>query len=395
MSTFSIWRCPLQVQLKLIRRGTVCFPGEQCREMDLLIAGDRIGMVEEGIEPPKGLDVAIFDAANSYVIPGLIDLHVHLIGGGGESGPSSLIPEISLPTLTTAAITTVVGVLGTDAIARTPEALLTKVKGLRKEGLSPYMYTGAYHFPSPTITGSVTRDIALIDEIIGVKIAISDHRCSQPTLHELARLASEARVGGMLGGKPGLVHVHVGRGKEGLGPIFSVIKETEVPILQFLPTHISRNSSLLEQGIEFVERGGAIDLTAPSDPEKAIRIVRTLLENRVDLSRITFSSDGNGSKPRFDLEGRLVEMGVGEVSVLIRTLRHLVRSKTLPLPQALMLFTSNPAARLGLHKKKGCIRPGADADLVLLDEDLHVDKVFARGRLLVDRGEPVAKGELE
>lgn len=37
------------------------------------------------------------------------------------------------------------------------------------------MLTGAYRVPSPTISGSVERDVALIDHIIGVKFVVSDH----------------------------------------------------------------------------------------------------------------------------------------------------------------------------------------------------------------------------
>ncbi len=357
--------------------------------------GERIAQIGKGIEFPKGFDVTIIDVSGRLIVPGFIDLHVHLIGGGGEDGPASRVPEITLSRLTTAGITTVVGVLGTDSITRSPEALLTKVKALRKEGLTAYMYTGAYHLPSPTITGSVARDIALIDEVIGVKIAISDHRGSQPTVNELAKLTSEARIGGMLGSKPGIVHAHVGAGKDGLQPLISVVENTEIPISQFLPTHISRTPALLEQGIEFVKRGGAIDITAPNKADKVISVVEKLIKSGIDLSKVTFSSDGNGSMPRFDSHGRLIGMGTGSVSTLLAAIRELVRSHTLTLPQALGLITSNPADRLGLSGRKGCIEPGADADLVILDEDLHIDKVFARGRLMVDGGKPVVKGAFE
>ncbi len=359
---------------------------------DILIVGERVAQIKERVELPRGMEATVIDTTDHFVVPGFIDLHVHVTGGGGEDGPASRLPEISLSALTMAGITTVVGVLGTDSITRTPEALLAKVKGLRAEGLSTYMYTGGYHLPSPTITGSVARDIALIDEIVGVKIAISDHRSSQPTVHELARLASEVRIGGMLGGKPGLVHTHVGAGKGGLDPLLSVVEETEIPISQFLPTHIARTPALLDQGINFVKHGGAIDITAPDKPEKAIQLVKGLLTRGIDLSKVTFSSDGNGSKPKFDRQGKLIGMGTGKVSTLLAVLQKLVRSHTLTLPQALSFITANSAARLGLSGRKGCINPGADADILVLNHDLSIDKVFARGRLMVDKGKDVVRG---
>jgi beta-aspartyl-dipeptidase (metallo-type) len=82
------------------------------------------------------------------------------------------------------------------------------------------------------------------------------------------------------------------------------------------------------------------------------------------------------------------------VSTLIETFRAIVASGTLPLTEALRLFTSNPADILGLSGK-GRIGEGLDADILVLDGDLNVDKVFARGRLMVDEGRAVVKGTFE
>jgi len=375
--------------------GGMIYSQELLGEKDILIAGDRIIHIDDHIDLPKNIIVNRINATGKTVVPGFIDLHVHLIGGGGEDGPASRVPEISLSTLTEAGITTIVGVLGTDGITRSPEVLLAKVKGLQLEGLSTYMYSGSYHLPSLTITGSVKRDIALIEEVIGVKIAISDHRGSQPTVDELARLASEARLGGMLAGKPGIVHVHVGGGSHGLDPILNVVEQTEIPISQFLPTHIGRDTTLLRQGIDFVNKGGCIDITAPSKMEQAISIIKELKESRIDLTKVTLSSDGNGSKPRFNGRGELTSMGTGNVATLGTTLKVLVEEKILSLPDALALITSNPADRLGISGRKGSIREGADADLLILDEELRIEQVFAKGRLMVAAGKAVVKGNFE
>ena len=111
---------------------------------------------------------------------------------------------MQLSELVNAGCTTVVGVTGTDSISRSMENLLTKVRAINEEGLTAYMWTGAYVLPAPTITGSVMRDVCLIESCIGVgEVAVADHRGSQPTVQDLERLASECRVGGMLGGKAG------------------------------------------------------------------------------------------------------------------------------------------------------------------------------------------------
>ena len=383
---------------KLIQGGRLYDPQDQGVK-DLLIAGNITVKIAEGIEPPRGLKVDIFDASDKIVVPGFIDLHVHLIGGGGEAGPASRVPEITLSKITEAGITTVVGVLGTDNVFRYPETLLAKIKALRAEGISAFMYTGSYHIPPSTITGSIKRDIALIDEVIGVKIAISDHRASQPTAEELARIASEARVGGMLGRKAGIVHLHVGSGSQGLTPLIEVIERTEIPTSQFLPTHISRTPSLLRQGIEFVKRGGYIDITALSHSLSwemgIVSIMKEILKSGINLKNVTISSDGNGSMPKFDEEGRLVGLATGEVSSLSKALRTLGGSDIIPLPDALKLITSNPAHRLGISDRKGQIAEGKDADIVILDQDLQINQVYAGGRLMVDKGKAVVKGTFE
>ena len=69
----------------------------------------------------------------------------------------------------------------------------------REEGLSAWCWTGGYHVPPTTLTASVRSDIVHIDCVIGLgELAISDHRSSQPGYDELARLASEVHVAGLL-----------------------------------------------------------------------------------------------------------------------------------------------------------------------------------------------------
>lgn len=384
---------PKKEQFTLIRGGEVYAP-DHVGARDILLVGERVVLIKESVEVPRSLGVSVIDASGCMVVPGFIDPHVHVLGGGGEGGPATRVPEISLTDITLAGVTTVVGVLGTDNVSRSAEALLAKTKGLRLEGVSAYMYTGSFHLPPATITGSVKRDVALIEEVIGVKTAVSDHRDSQMSVHELARLSSEARFGGMLGGKTGIVHVHLGDGSEGLDPVNDVIEQGNIPIGQFLPTHVSRSQSLLEQGIDLVRRGGYIDLNPSEDESGTLSVVELLRDSGIDLTRVTFSSDGNGTQCRFNEEGELVGYGIGMVSTLIETFRAIVESGTLPLTEALRLFTSNPADILGLSGK-GRIGEGLDADILVLDGDLNVDKVFARGRLMVDEGRAVVKGTFE
>ena len=249
----------------LLKNADVYAPAAMGRA-DILAAGGRILRIEPSIELPPAY-VEEVDATGLVAVPGFIDGHVHMMGGGGEGGFSTRTPELMLSDAIAGGVTTVVGCLGTDGVTRSPAGLLAKARSLDEEGLSTFMYTGHYAVPVQTLTGSIERDLLLIDKVIGVgEVALSDHRSNQPTFDEFARLAAEARRGGILSGKAGTVNVHMGDGRRGLSMLRRLIEETEIPATQFLPTHIGRNPSLFEEGIAYAKAGGLVDFTTSTVP---------------------------------------------------------------------------------------------------------------------------------
>ena len=48
-----------------------------------------------------------------------------------------------------------------------------------------------------------------------------------------------------------------------------------------------------------------------------------------------------------------------------------------------------------MYPAKGCVREGSDADLIIMDKDLSILKVFAMGKLAADGGEALLKGAFE
>jgi len=380
-------------------KGGFLYGPEKLGVKDILIVGRVIAKVSDRIDLLEDFKARVISASGKIVTPGLIDLHVHLLGGGGEGGPRTRTPEITLSKVTRAGVTTVVGCLGTDDISRRPETLLAKAMQLEEEGISTYIYCGSYQFPPATITGSVRKDIALIPKVIGVgEIAISDHRSSQPTFEELCRVAAEARVGGMIGGKAGLVHLHLGGGKRRLDPVIRIAKETEIPISQFLPTHLTRTESLLEQSIEFAGMGGNIDFTVKGQdldfPLTTGKAIQMALNGGVRVEQITLSSDSNGSLPLFDEKGELIKLAVGDIQNLYLEWKGLVE-EGFRLEDALRMVTSNPAKRAGIYQWKGSIEEGKDADLLIFSKDLKIDSVMAKGQLMVHQGNILIKGTFE
>ena len=356
-------------------------------QQDLLVADGRIAWMGKGLTVPADWPLTRVDAGGRYLVPGLVDPLAHITGGGGEGGFGFRTPELSARAALAAGVTTLVAALGTDSLTRSPAQVLGKVREFRAAGVSAFMYTGSYHLPVKTLTGTVESDIMLIPEVLGVgELAISDHRSSAPTHDELARLVSEARVAGLLAGKSGVSFFHVGDGRGALAPLRALRDGTDIPLRQLYPTHCNRNPWLFAEAIDWGRAGGWIDLTTSSFPELlddgeqlAAEALVALLAAGVPADRISFSSDANASLPRFDGEGRLVEMRCGQIASLWQ---ECVRACALgvSLEVALGVVTANPARALGLAGK-GAIGVGLDADLLLIDPNtLAIQRVMSGGQ---------------
>ncbi|MET3195344.1 beta-aspartyl-peptidase [Bacillus sp. OAE603] len=387
----------------LIKNGEVYSPTAK-GEQDILVSNDKIAFIQKKLVLENtSLPLQILDASNCYIVPGFIDSHVHLIGGGGEGGFKTRTPELLLSDCIKSGITTVIGVLGTDGTTRTMPSLLAKCRALEEEGITSFVYTGSYQTPVKTLFSKIEEDIILIDKIIGVgEIAISDHRSSQPTKHELARIAAEARNGGLLSGKSGVVNLHIGDSKAMLSMIEEIIDETELPITQFYPTHINRNSYLFEAGIQYAKKGGYVDFTTSTIPHfiengevKCSVGLKRMLNSGVNIEQITFTSDGQASLPDFDENGVLRGMKIGRVNSLYQEVKDAIIIEGIPIEEALKVITSNPARILKLQNK-GQINEGYDADLVFLNKKtLEIETVISKGRVMLQNGELLVKGTFE
>jgi beta-aspartyl-dipeptidase (metallo-type) len=379
--------------LTLLKNARVFAP-EPLGRRDLLVGGERVLAIGEALDLP----LPSIDLGGASLVPGFIDAHVHLTGGGGESGPASRVPPLSLGALTSAGITSAVGVLGTDGTTRSVEGLVAQTLGLREEGLSAWCWTGSYELPLLTLTGSVRRDITFVDPILGVgELAISDHRSSQPTFEEIARVAADCHVAGLLSGKAGILHLHLGDGARGLELVRRALETTELPARTFHPTHVNRKKSLFDEALDLARRGVTIDVTAfpvddGEDAWSAEDAVERYLASGAPEGRITCSSDGGGCLPTYE-DGILVKMDVGRASAIAKTFASLV-DRGHPIERVLPIFTTNVASLLRLPRK-GKIAVGADADLVVLDERHRIRDVMARGRFVVRDGRPTVRGMFE
>ena len=376
----------------LIKNVNVYDPAPRgCR--DILIGGCEILAIEKSIDPgvlPGKIEV--LNANGLSAVPGFIDGHQHFTGGGGEGGFHTRTPEMSLSDNTAAGVTTAVGLLGTDSLTRSVKNLYAKTKALNNEGMTTFMLTGSYWLPSPTITGNVARDVVYIDAVIGVKLAMSDHRGPHYGAKELAVLASDVRVAALISGKPGIITVHTGINSSGLDLIFEVVNHHFIRPGIFVPTHINkRDAAFQKQVFELAKIGAFIDATGMIEPEIENEKYFSCAEFAVSadkenlLDRVCFSSDAGGSMPKWSEDkSHIVGMDVAKPDSLLAELKHLVKNLGMPLEKALTPLTVNPAKAYGLSGRKGEISVDADADILLIDpETFTIRDVLAKGKIMM------------
>ena len=384
----------------LLRGGHIFDPMDR-GVADLLILDGRIAAVGATLPVPQGVgEGEVLGVADRVVLPGLVDGHIHVMGASGTGGPTTRTTDLQIERIAGAGVTTVVSPLGADSLSRTIPALLARAAALTLEGITAYCYTGGWRYPVPTLTGDPQTDVAFIDRVVGVKVAISEALAPVHSVEDLCRLAHAAYTGGRMAGKGSVLHVHVGDLPEGLEPLLEVRRRSGVPADRMIATHVNRNPHLWKQALEYARGGGGIDLTGMQRPETghpdavpAAVAIREAMAAGIPPSRFTLSTDSGAAYPRFDAEGRAAGQYMAGPDSLLATMRELTRDG-LTWGQAASYATRHTADRLGF-RLKGRLAEGCDADVLVLTPVGEVERVYARGRCLVEGGVPVVRGTFD
>lgn len=381
----------MTTELTVLRRAHVLAP-EDLGVRDVLVAGERVVALGPALDL-GGLPAREIDAEGHTVVPGLVDGHLHVVGGGGNEGYGSRIPELWTGELAAAGITTVVAPPGLDMITKTVDAILAKSYALESDGITAYVMIGGFQRPFKTFTGSILRDIFTIEKILGVKIALGETRASRFEDRELIELAAQLQWLAGATGKACLLHAHLGEANDPAAQLVHTMRHSGVPAHRFQATHCNYTPETMDAAVQVAALGGFVDFNPILTPEfghpRAVPVAEAIqrsLDAGVDESRITMTTDGNASVPMALPDG---SRGAYEKSLtwLWDAVVELVRTG-MSLPQALTFVTVNPARALGLAARKGSIHLGADADLLVVRPDLTIRHVFARGRQLVTDGRP-------
>ena len=241
----------------------------------------------------------------------------------------------------------------------------------------------------------MANDLFFVPECLGVKIALGDHRSSFPTTQQVLALLADIRVGAMIAGKTGFLHIHIGNIPSAFD-MFKAIVETGMPIRHIRPTHCGRIRHVFDAAVEFAKAGGWIDITTGASCcfEHPAEAVVAAIDAGVDPSHVTLSTDGHGSVPRFSEKGEMIGLGVGGVDGNLLETKRLIAEHRMPIEETLAFTTKNVGAALGLADQ-GVVKKGACANACLFNDAFELTDVFARGRGMMRSGEIVVKGTFE
>ena len=384
------------MSITLLHAGRALTPTTEIPDAGILI---RDGVIEaigprEGMRLPEGAQE--FSATDKIAIPGFLDVHIH--GAGGRD-----VMEGSAEAF--AGVTRTVARHGTTSLVATtvtanPEDTIRSVEGISNYISRQRQTNGAraevlgIHFEGPFLS-PVRRGVhpaewlqlpsaEFLEKLLQAAAGNARILTIAPELLGAMPCIDAARKAGMVvamghtdatyeQARAAIAHgvhhaVHVYNAMRPFshrdsGVIGAVLTSPEV------------TAELIADGVHVEETAMKVLLQAKG-PERMILIS--------DGISATGMPDGNYMLGKLEvivsggicrnIEGKLA----GSTLTLDRALRNVVALGT-PLAEAVRMLTLNPATLLGIEFKKGALRTGADADILLLDEGLRLTNVWARG----------------
>lgn len=385
--------------------GTVITPWRKLPATTVLIGNGKIVAVEPSAQLTLPAGLPQIDARGRYVAPGFIDIHVNG-GGGGDAldgsrealaamcaahaagGTTSLVPTtVTAPLELMSNAVRVIGEAARDhAAGRSGDG--AQVLGAFIEGpfLSP-LQKGAHnpqHLRVPAETD------------YGPLLELAEHI-------RIMAIAPE------LPGAHALIREFAGRGVRTAVAHSQATYEEVMAAVEIGTTHVahlfSTMSSMFRRPGDYHKYAGVTEAALLSDdltveivgdgyhvPEPLLRLA---LRNKpagtvclvTDAMRAAGMGPGRYTLGDMDI---LVEDGIallpdrsvfaGSVATMDACVRTLITLGGVPIETAIRAATVDPARVVGVDERKGTIRTGADADIVILDDGVHVTDTIIGGR---------------
>jgi N-acetylglucosamine-6-phosphate deacetylase len=373
-------------------------PFEEISDAFVVVHGSKISAIgpRGKVELPRG--VREINAGGRTIVPGFVDVHIHGAGGHDVMEGTREALEIITATIAAHGTTSLVATTVTaseketrDSVAGIAHFILNTSQYPTRE-LSAEML--GIHFEGPFISPArrgvhpakwivpPSRELLaqLLAEARGTALILT----LAPELPGALELISAARQAGLVlslghtdatyeqaqaaieAGASHAAHVYNAMrpfSHRGTGVIGAVLTSSKV------------SAELIADGVH-VDEAAMRMLVELKTPERVILVS--------DGISATGMPDGKYHLGMFEVkvsagvarnaEGKLA----GSTLTLDRALRNIV-ALGVPLLSAIQMVTANPARQIGLGARKGVLAPGADADLVFLDDKLEVSAVMTRG----------------
>jgi len=380
----------------VIRADRAFTPFEEIRDAVIVIRGSKISAIGQRgkVELPRG--VPEIDAGGRTVVPGFVDVHIH--GAGGHDVMEGEALEIVTATVAARGTTSLVATTVTaseketrDSVSGIAQFILNTSEFATHELSAEIL---GIHFEGPFISPA-RRGVHPAKWIARPSLEVFAHLLKEargtaqiltlaPELPGALELIAAARKAGLV---VSLGHTDatyeqaqaaIAAGASHAAHVFNAMRpfsHRETGVLGAVLTSSKVSAELIADGVH-VDEAAMRMLVQLKTPERVILVsdgisATGMPDGKYQLGMFEVNVSGGVAR---NPEGKLA----GSTLTLDRALRNMV-ALGVPLPSALRMVTANPALQIGLGARKGILAPGADADLVFLDDKLEISGVMTRG----------------
>jgi N-acetylglucosamine-6-phosphate deacetylase len=331
-------------------------------------------------------------------VPGFVDVHIHGAGGRDVMEGTREALEIVCATVAARGTTSLVATTVTASERETRDSIAGIAHFILNTSQYPARELSAeilgIHFEGPFISharrgvhpakwiASPSTELLgqLLAEARGTALIVT----LAPELSGAPELISAARQAGLvisLGHTDATyeqAQAAIAAGASHAAHVFNAMRpfsHRETGVIGAVLTSPKVSAELIADGIHVDDAAMRI-LVELKTPERVILVsdgisATGMPDGKYQLGLFEVKVSGGVAR---NAEGKLA----GSTLTLDRALRNMV-ALGVPLSSALRMVTANPAKQIGLGARKGVLAPGADADLVFLDDKLEISGVMTRG----------------